>query len=95
MSTLLTAENIRVEFGPLVAVRDLSFDLPGGQLLGLVGPNVAGKTTLLRVLAGLHAPPRGVARILSQPSLGEHETGRQCGGLDPASPDAYDAVACD
>ena len=67
MSTILTAENIRVEFGPLVAVRDVSFELPGGQLLGLVGPNGAGKTTLLRVLAGLHAPTRGVARILGKP----------------------------
>ena len=90
MSTLLTAENIRVEFGPLVAVRDLSFDLPGGQLLGLVGPNGAGKTTLLRVLAGLHAPTRGMARILGKPVLGEHEIVRQHVGFAPDTPPAYE-----
>lgn len=89
-TALLKAEHIRVEFGPLVAVRDVSFELHGGQLLGLVGPNGAGKTTLLRVLAGLHAPTCGVARIMGKPVLGEHEIVRHHVGFAPDSPPAYE-----
>ena len=90
MTTLLVAHEIRVEFGPLVAVRDVSFELVGGQLLGLVGPNGAGKTTLLRVLAGLHAPTRGTGRIMGKPVLGEHEVVRHHVGFGPDSPPAYE-----
>ncbi len=90
MSVLLEAQNVRVEFGSLVAVRDVSFELEGGQLLGLVGPNGAGKTTLLRVLAGLHAPTRGAARIMGRPVLGEHEVVRHHVGFGPDAPPAYD-----
>lgn len=89
---LLRAENIRVEFGPLVAVRDVSFELAGGQLLGLVGPNGAGKTTLLRVLAGLHAPTAGRARVMDKPVLGEHEIVRHHIGFAPDSPPAYEEL---
>ena len=96
LGVLLTAHELRVEFGlagggkPLVAVRDVSFDLSAGQLLGLVGPNGAGKTTLLRVLAGLHAPTRGVAEIMGKPVLGEHEVVRHHVGFGPDSPPAYE-----
>ncbi|MHC4695600.1 MAG: ABC transporter ATP-binding protein [Planctomycetota bacterium] len=92
MSVLLTAKRIRVEFGSLVAVRDVSFELSGGELLGLVGPNGAGKTTLLRVLAGLHAPTRGNAEIMGKPVLGEHEVVRHHVGFAPDTPPAYEEL---
>ena len=92
MDALLTARSVRVEFGPLVAVRDVSFELGGSQLLGLVGPNGAGKTTLLRVLAGLHAPTRGEAFILGKPVLGEHEVVRHHVGFAPDTPPAYEEL---
>lgn len=92
MDALLTVNEIRVEFGPLVAVRDVSFELTGGQLLGLVGPNGAGKTTLLRVLAGLHAPTSGSACIFGRPVLGEHEVVRHHIGFAPDTPPAYEEL---
>lgn len=92
MTTLLSADNVRVEFGSLVAVRDVSFELNGGELLGLVGPNGAGKTTLMRVLAGLHAPTRGNARIMDKPVLGEHEVVRHHVGFAPDTPPAYEEL---
>ena len=95
MTTLLTAESIRVEFGSLVAVRDVSLTLAGGQLLGLVGPNGAGKTTLMRALAGLQAPTRGIARIMGKPVLGEHEVVRQHVGFAPDTPPAYEELTID
>jgi len=95
MTVLLAADRVRVEFGPLVAVRDVSFELSGGQLLGLVGPNGAGKTTLLRVLAGLHAPTRGNAEIMGKSVLGEHEVVRHHVGFAPDAPPAYEELTID
>ncbi len=95
MTVLLTADSVRVEFGTLVAVRDVSFDVAGGQLVGLVGPNGAGKTTLLRALAGLHAPTRGRAFILGKPVMGEHEVVRHHVGFGPDSPPAYEELSID
>lgn len=95
MNALLQADAIRVEFGPLVAVRDISFEVAAGELVGLVGPNGAGKTTLLRVLAGLHAPTRGEARIMGKPVLGEHEVVRHHVGFAPDSPPAYEELTID
>ena len=92
MGTILEADQVRVEFGRLVAVRDASFQLAGGQLLGLVGPNGAGKTTLLRVLSGLHAPTRGEGRIMGKPVLGQDEVVRQHVGFAPDTPPAYEEL---
>jgi len=61
---LVSLERVRVQFGSLVAVRDLSFDLRGGDLLGLVGPNGAGKTTLLRAMAGLQPLTSGRVHVM-------------------------------
>jgi ABC-2 type transport system ATP-binding protein len=63
---VVTVQNLRVRFGPLLAVRDVSFSLTGGTLLGLIGPNGAGKTTLLRTIAGLQPPTRGTVEILGE-----------------------------
>src|SRR5438067_10930540 len=63
---VVEARNLRVRFGALLAVRDVSFSLTGGTLLGLIGPNGAGKTTLLRTLAGLQRPTRGAVQILGE-----------------------------
>ncbi len=92
MTNIVQAKHIRVEFGPTVAVRDISFDLAGGQLLGLVGPNGAGKTTLLRVLAGLHAPTRGAGYVMSKPVLGMHEVVRHHIGFAPDTPPVYEEL---
>ena len=50
-------------FGPVTAVRDLSFTVAPGRITGFLGPNGAGKTTTLRMLLGLVAPSSGTATI--------------------------------
>lgn len=92
MGTNLRAENLRMEFGTLLALHDVSFELEGGQLLGLVGPNGAGKTTLLRICAGLQAPTGGRAFVLDCPVLGEHEVVRHHIGFAPDAPPAYEEI---
>jgi branched-chain amino acid transport system ATP-binding protein len=50
---LLRVAGVMVRFGGLTAVDDVSFDVRGGELLGLIGPNGAGKTTMLRAITGV------------------------------------------
>jgi ABC-2 type transport system ATP-binding protein len=57
--TLLMAENLRVSYGPRLALRDLSFSLRAGRILGFLGPNGAGKTTAIRILTTTLEPSAG------------------------------------
>src|SRR3989442_12023977 len=50
-------------FGDLVAVNDLSLAVPAGEFFAVLGPNAAGKTTTLKILAGLIKPSSGTARL--------------------------------
>src|SRR5947209_17213441 len=49
--------------GDCAAVRDVSFDVPGGQIVGFLGPNGAGKSTTMRILAGYLTATSGQAVI--------------------------------
>ena len=92
MSVILQAERVRVEFGRLVAVRDVSFEMAGGDLLGLIGPNGAGKTTLLRALAGLQAMTSGSARVLGHDVEEGLDEVRGQVGFAPDAPPAYEEL---
>ena len=64
---MISAQAITRRFGERVAVEDVSFDVRGGEVFGLVGPNGAGKTTTLRMLGGLIPPTSGVVSVFGQP----------------------------
>ena len=51
------------KFGDLVAVNDITLTIPRGEFFAVLGPNAAGKTTTLKILAGLMRPTAGSARI--------------------------------
>ncbi|MEX0702127.1 MAG: ABC transporter permease [Planctomycetales bacterium] len=60
-------------FGRLVAVDDVSFDVPRGAIFGLLGPNGSGKSTIIRMLCGVLAPTAGEARVLALDVVREAE----------------------
>jgi ABC-2 type transport system ATP-binding protein len=60
---MIEADGLTKQFGRFLAVRDVSFSIPAGQVVAFLGPNGAGKTTTMRLLTGLIAPTRGAARI--------------------------------
>jgi len=56
---LLVTEQLRKEFGGLVAVSDVDFTVPAGSIVSLIGPNGAGKTTFFNMLTGVYKPTAG------------------------------------
>ena len=62
MGGLLELEGLRRTFGSLVALDDLTFTVPSGQVVGFLGPNGAGKTTTMRAIFGLIDLDAGVVR---------------------------------
>jgi branched-chain amino acid transport system ATP-binding protein len=61
--SLLSVHNLTVHFGGVAAVDDVSFDLREGEILGLIGPNGSGKTTVLNLLSGFLLPRSGRVRM--------------------------------
>lgn len=60
---MIETTDIRVDYGEVTAVRDLTLSVPQGEVFGLIGPNGAGKTSLIRVLATLSEPTYGEAMV--------------------------------
>ena len=56
---VLVAKGVTKQFGGLVAVNAVDFDIPQGSIVSLIGPNGAGKTTFFNVVAGLYEPTDG------------------------------------
>jgi len=72
MTALLEMQKVNKHFGGLHAVRDLSFTVDEGEILGLIGPNGAGKSTLFNLINGVYTPDNG--RIVFR---GQEITGRR------------------
>jgi ABC-2 type transport system ATP-binding protein len=60
---MIQVRELRVDYDDVCAVRDLSLDIPAGEVFGLVGPNGAGKTTTLRTVVGLLEPTYGEVHL--------------------------------
>jgi len=62
-SPLVVAERLTKRYGSRLAVNDVSFQIAHGEIVGLLGPNGSGKTSILRMLSGFLAPSAGSALI--------------------------------
>ena len=63
---LLEVDRLHKRFGGLVAVKELSFSMRAGEILGLIGPNGAGKSTLFNLVSGTLAASGGAVRLLGE-----------------------------
>ncbi|MGN6311381.1 MAG: ABC transporter ATP-binding protein [Xanthobacteraceae bacterium] len=67
---LLEVDKVTRRFGGLVAVNNVSFTVPEGEILGIIGPNGAGKTTLFSVISGFIPPSDGEIRFAGESIVG-------------------------
>jgi branched-chain amino acid transport system ATP-binding protein len=67
---ILEAQEVRKEFGGLIAVNDVDFVIPRKTIVSLIGPNGAGKTTFFNILTGVYKPTRGAVLFDGQPIAG-------------------------
>jgi branched-chain amino acid transport system ATP-binding protein len=59
MSAILSAQNLSVRFGGVLAVKDVSFEVQAGEVFTLIGPNGAGKTTVFNLISRIYNPTTG------------------------------------
>lgn len=65
-TTILSVDRLRVRFGGLTVLNDVSFHVADGEMLGLIGPNGAGKSTAINVISGF-TPSSGTVTFRGQP----------------------------
>jgi branched-chain amino acid transport system ATP-binding protein len=59
MGHLMEVRNIETYYGPTMAIRGVSFDVPQGEIVTILGANGAGKTTILKTISGIMDPQKG------------------------------------
>jgi len=70
---LLTVSNLETYYGPIMAIRGVSFSVPRGKIVTILGANGAGKTTILKTISGVMDPQKGTVAL----------EGREIQGMDP------------
>ncbi len=68
MSVILETKNLKKNFFTKPALRGISMKLESGRILGLMGPNGSGKTTFLKIIAGLQKPSGGTFEVSGKPA---------------------------
>jgi branched-chain amino acid transport system ATP-binding protein len=64
---ILKLSNIESYYGPIMAIRGISLEVPRGQIVTLLGANGAGKTTVLKTISGILDPQKGSIEFLGKP----------------------------
>lgn len=81
MTTAIGVTGLTKRFGEVEAVSDVSFDVPSGRVVGLLGRNGAGKTTTLRMLLGLATPTAGEALVFGHRHVELPDAPRRVGAM--------------
>ena len=74
--SVLSVENVTMQFGGVVAVDNLNLEVNEGEIVALIGPNGAGKTTAFNVITGVYAPTNGRVRFNEACIVRNHPSGK-------------------
>ncbi|HEX8373086.1 MAG TPA: ABC transporter ATP-binding protein [Chthoniobacterales bacterium] len=88
-SALVLVDRVTKSFGDIVALRDISFSVPSGQICGLLGPNGAGKTTLFRLLMGILKATDGAITVAGRDVFEDRVEMKRLIGFLPDEPVFY------
>ena len=91
---MIQVEGLRKSYGGQLALNDLSFEVPPGEIFGFVGPNGAGKTTTIRILATLAEADAGEAKVGGIPVAEAPAEVRNLVGYMPDFFGVYDRLTC-
>lgn len=86
---MLTVSNLTKNFGPIQAVKGVSFSVEKGEVLGFLGPNGAGKSTSMRMITGFLPPTSGTASICGHDIIEDPVAAKQCIGYLPENAPSY------
>ena len=86
---MIEVSHLTKRYGSILALDDLSFTIPGGQIYGLLGPNGAGKSTTMNILTGCLAPSAGSVRIDGVDILEDPSGAKKHLGYLPEQPPLY------
>ena len=89
---MLEVQNLVKRYGPIEAVKDVSFKVEKGEVLGFLGPNGAGKTTTMRMITGFLPPSSGTALIGGHDILKAPVPAKRLIGYLPENAPAYDSM---
>lgn len=76
---VLQVDNLAKNYGPIKALRGISFEVPKGSVFGILGPNGSGKTTLLGIIMSVLKPGSGSYRLFGEAPTDDHR--KQIGTL--------------
>ncbi len=92
MDNAIEIRHLRKQYGAVVAVEDLSLDVPAGGFYGFLGPNGSGKSTTIACLTGLLDPTGGEIRLLGEPFDGDEVALKRRIGVMPETTAVFDAL---
>lgn len=76
VKNVLHVENVTMQFGGVVAVNNLSLDIPEHHIVALIGPNGAGKTTAFNCITGVYQPTNGKVEFMGKPIVSAYPKGK-------------------
>ena len=91
-TAMIQIRGICVQYGQLVAVDDLHLTALAGEILALLGPNAAGKTTTVRCIVGLLRPDAGEIAVAGHDVVADAPAARRAIGYVPEVAELYDAL---
>ena len=89
MEAILSVKNLNKSFGSRSVIRNVSFDVYGGEIFGFLGPNGAGKTTTIKMIMGFLFPDSGEISICNMNLKKQYEKAMNLVGGIVENPEMY------